>query len=142
MKKCPNCNEKTIPQKWILFGKANGQKGRCYQCENCNANIKKTRIFGFLEDILYSDIGLILIGLSLITGFSRITSSFFLSVILSVTTMVCLQLLINQFSALNIADESYCRGDMTKIGAFFGLIVMGGIITYMLYFFVIQPFLR
>lgn len=140
MKKCPNCNEKTIPQKWILFGKANAQKGRCYQCENCNANIKKTRIFGFLEYVLYSDIGLILIGLGLIAGFSRITSSFFLSVILSLTTIVCLHLLINQFSVLNIADESYCRGDMTKIGAFFGLIAMICIIGYMIYFFILQPF--
>jgi hypothetical protein len=56
-------------------------------------------------------------------------------------TMFFLHLLIDLFAVLTIADESYCRGDMTKIGAFFGLIVMGAIIAYMVYFFVIRPFL-
>ncbi len=142
MRKCPNCNEKTIPEKWVLLGKANGQKGRCYQCENCNTKIKKTRIFGFLEDILFSDIGLILIGLGLIAGFSTIFDSFFVTLILSIMTIVCLNVLINFFTVLNIADESYCRGDMSRIGAFFVLISFFSIISYMIYFFIIQPIIK
>ena len=141
MKKCPNCNEETIPLKWILFEKANGQKGRCYICDNCGEKIKKRRIFGFIGDILDSEIGLVvLLGLSI--GFNFLINAFFFFLLFALMTMFFFYLLIDLFAVLTIADESYCRGDMTKIGAFFGLIAMGAIIAYMVYFFLIRPFLR
>ena len=136
MKKCPNCHEETIPLQWILFGKANDQKGRCYVCNNCGGRIKKKKFLGIFLDF---DVELVIIFTLLLLYFFH---SLFIPFLISVFLIVLMHLLINIFATLQIADEAYCRGDMTKIGAFFGLIAMGGIIAYMVYFFVIQPFLR
>lgn len=136
MKKCPNCNEETIPLKWMLFEKANGQKGRCYICDHCDEKIRKKNYLGYMIDFNYEMIILVMLGLFFLTD------NTLLSFVLAPILLMIIIMASNYFASLQITDESYCRGDMTKIGAFFGLIAMGGIITYMVYFFVIQPLLR
>lgn len=138
MKKCPNCDQKTISLKWILFGKANVQKGRCCICENCGEKIRKIRVLGFLEYLLSAEIG-ILVFLGLIGGFSILFDSLFTSFSLALVTVVFFHLVINSVVILKVADEAYCREDMTKFEAFFGLVLMFAIIVLMVNFFVIQP---
>jgi hypothetical protein len=65
-----------------------------------------------------------------------------ISIVFGFITFILLQILVDSIVDLKIADEPYCRGDMTKIGAFFGLITMSGIIAYMIYFFIILPFIN
>jgi len=136
MKKCPNCHEETIPLQWILIGKANEQKGRCYVCDNCGERIKKKRFLGFVLDF---DVELVIILTLVLLYFFH---SLLIPFLISVSLIVLMHFLINIFATLQIADETYCRGDMTKIGAFFGLVAMIGIIAYMIYFFILQPLLR
>ncbi len=141
MKECPNCDQKTISLKWILFGKANGQKGRCFICDNCGERIKKIRALGFLEPILYTEIGFIVL-LGLIGGFKILFDSLFTSFTFALVTIVLLQVLINVLVVLKVTDEPYCQEDMSKIEAFFGLIIMFAIITMMVNFFIVQPLFR
>lgn len=136
MKKCPNCAEETIPLKWMIFEKVNGQKGRCYICDNCGEKIRKKNYLGYMIDFNYEMIILVMLGLFFLTD------NTLLSFVLAPILLMIIIMASNYFASLEITDESYCRGDMTKIGAFFGLLAMGGIIAYMVYFFVIQPFLR
>lgn len=136
MKKCPNCNEETIPLKWMLFEKANGQKGRCYICDNCGEKIRKKNYLGYMIDFNYEMIVLVMLGLFFLTD------NTLLSFLLAPILLMIIIMASNYFASLQITDESYCRGDMTKIGAFFGLIAMGSIIMFMVYFFVIRSFLR
>lgn len=136
MKKCPNCNEETIPFKWMLFEKANGQKGRCYICNNCGEKIRKKNYLGYMIDFNYEMIVLVMLGLFFLTD------NTLLSFLLAPILLMIIIMASNYFASLQITDESYCRGDMTKIGAFFGLIAMGSIIMFMVYFFVIRSFLR
>jgi len=132
MRKCPSCGEETIPLKWMLFEKANGQKGRCYVCNHCGEKIRKKNYLGYILDFNIETIILVTLGLYFLMH------SFLLSIFFLFFTIIAS----NIFASLQVTDESYCRGDMTKIGAFFGLIAMAGIITYMVYFFIIQPFFR
>lgn len=136
MKKCPNCNEETIPLRWILFEKANGQKGRCYVCNHCGERVKKKKFLGFILDFDFELV--VILTLALLYFFQSVLTPF----LISVSLIVLMHFVINTFATLQVAEEAYCRGDMTKTGAFFGLIAMGGIIMYMVYFFVIQPLLR
>lgn len=136
MKKCPNCHQERIPLKWILFGKAKGQKGRCYICENCGEKIRKKNYLGYVLDFNYETIIVVMLGLSFLTHNTSI--SFYGAPILLIIIIMASSF----FASLQIADESYCQGDMSKIGAFFGLIGMIGIIAYLIYFFIIQPFFR
>lgn len=136
MRKCPSCAEETIPLKWILFEKADGQKGRCYVCTHCGEKIRKKNYLGYVLDFNYEMIIVMMLGLYFLTHSS------FISFLLSPVLLIIAIMTSNFFASLQIADESYCRGDMTKTGAFFGLIAMIGIIVYMIYFFILQPFLK
>lgn len=136
MRKCPNCAEETIPLKWMIFENANGQKGRCYVCDHCGERIKKKKFLGFILDFEFELVIILTIGLM------YLLKSLLIPFFLSLSSVVFIHIAINSFATLQVSDEAYCRGDMTKIGAFFGLLAMGGIITYMVYFFVIRPFLR
>jgi len=46
---------------------------------------------------------------------------------------------ISFFSPLREAEESYCRGDMTKIGAIFALIAISTIIILTVYTLLYKP---
>jgi len=46
---------------------------------------------------------------------------------------------ISFFSPLREAEESYCRGDMTKIGAIFALIAIPTIIILTIYTLLYKP---
>ncbi|MGE4473088.1 MAG: hypothetical protein AB7D20_09855 [Sulfuricurvum sp.] len=134
MKKCPNCGEDTVPLKWMLFEKANGQKGRCYICDHCGVKIRKKSYLGYILDFNFEMIVVVMLGLYLLTKSSLI--SFWLSPVLLIIAIMAS----NLFASLHIADEGYCRGDMTKTGAFFGLIIMFAIIALMIDVFIIKPF--
>lgn len=136
MRKCPACGEETVPLKWMLFGKANNQQGRCYVCNNCNVKIRKKNYLGYVLDFSFEVIIVVMLGLYFLTHSS------FISFLLSPLLLIIIIMASNFFASLQIADEPYCRGDMTKIGAFFGLIAMVGIIAYLVYFFIVQPFIK
>ncbi|MGD9969374.1 MAG: hypothetical protein AB7S65_02885 [Sulfuricurvum sp.] len=134
MRICPNCGEKTIPLKWMLFEKADGQKGRCYICNHCGERIKKKKFLGFVLDF---EIELLFL---LMVGFTFLLHSLLASFLAALLMLIFIHISINGFAILQVADEGYCRGDMTKIGAFFGLIVMFAMIAIMIDFFIIKPF--
>lgn len=48
---------------------------------------------------------------------------------------------VEYLAPLKVADKGYCRGDLSKVGAFFALILMVAIIGMLLYCFIIQPFI-
>jgi len=140
MKECPNCNEKTIPLKWVFFDKGLNLNGYCIKCENCNANIRKKK--WLILDILFPGLWLegtfiFIITLLLANIFHSLLYAF-VSTLLIWTTQ---HLLVEYFASLKVSDEAYCRGDMSKIGAFFALIFMAFLIGMLIYCFIIQPFI-
>ena len=138
MKECPECKEKTIPYSWILFGKSVNKNGRCIQCTNCGKRIKKSRWL-LLDLLLHSD--LVLVGLFFLftVVLFKVFQNFALSLLGGVVLMVAFFMAVALLSPLRKADESYCRGDMTKVGAIFALIAIPTIIIFTVYTLLYKP---
>jgi hypothetical protein len=80
--------------------------------------------------------------LSIASGLSTFLSLGGISSLLgAVALTILIRVFLTYFAPLHIADEGYCRGDMTKIEAFFGLLFMGFIIVMVVYCLIIQPFI-
>ena len=138
MKRCPNCQEKTIPLKWVLFNRSPNPDGKCIECSNCKAAVKKSRWFIFY--ILSADILVEGTWILLATAFlGKVVGSYQLAFFGALLVWVLLHFAVEYFAPLKVADESYCRGDMSRRAAFFALIFMACIIAMLAYCFVIQP---
>lgn len=137
MKKCPSCHVKTIPLGWIFFEHSQHKDGRCTRCTNCSKSIRQKA--NFLTDLLWTFEGtaLFFVLVFSLTEFFKIKFSFFAFMIVYIFFIFGL----NYLKPLAVADEGYCRGDMSKIGAFFGLILMSSLIFMLTYCFIVQPFL-
>lgn len=55
-------------------------------------------------------------------------------------TFIFLEYILEYLSPLSVADEAYCRDEMTKIGAIFSLVLMVFIIGFLIYCFIVSPF--
>lgn len=75
-------------------------------------------------------------------GYSSFIDSFLTSITLALVTIVFVHLIINLIVHLKVANEGYCQGEMTKIGAFFGLIIMATLILFMVNFFCNSTFFQ
>lgn len=140
MKKCPECKEKTIPYSWIFFGKSKNKNGYCIQCSNCGKNIKKSRWL-IIDLFLYSDFVPIAIFILFAIAFSKIFENFLFVLLSSLLLTIGFFMFVSFLTPLREADESYCRGDMSKIGAVFALIAIPTIIIITLYELVYKPLL-
>ena len=138
MKKCPACKESTVPYKWIFFGLSKNKSGRCFQCTNCGITIKKSR--WLLFDYLYYS-GLLHIGLFLLffVTLFEVSQNVPFSLFGTMVLIVVFFMLIALVSPLREADESYCRDDMSKIGAIFALIAIPTVIIYTIYVLLYKP---
>lgn len=138
MKACPLCKEKTIPHSWIFFERSKNRNGRCIQCSNCGKNIKKSR--WLLIDILLRmdalPMGLFI--LFTITLF-QVVHHYFISFFGAILLVIGFYMSVSYISPLSEAEESYCRGDMSKIGAVFALIAIPSIIIFTLYSLLYKP---
>lgn len=140
MKKCPNCSKNTVPLKWLLLNKSEDSNKLCYTCPNCHTKIKKQKFF-LLEIFTAGALmeGTLVLMMTIWIG-SFLTSILY-SLLASILFFTILRFSIEYFSVLNIADESYYRGEWTRLDAFFILIFMTVMIGIVLYCLVIQPFL-
>jgi len=141
MKSCPNCGKKSIPLKWIIFNKSSsGTFIKCFQCPNCNEKIRKNKNFIFF--ILSGLVAIELVWILLIGFFvNYITGSFLVAIIGTIMTFIVLEYGLEYLSPLSIANEAYCRDEMTRIGAIFALIFMVLIIGFLIYCFIVSPFI-
>ena len=140
MKQCPNCEKKSIPLKWIIFNKSSsGAFIKCFRCPDCNEKIKKNKNFIFF--ILSGLPAIELVWVLIIAFFlNYITGSLWVAIIGTIMTFIFLEYVLEYLSPLSIADESYCRDEMTKIGAVFALVLMVSIIGFLIYCFIVSPF--
>ena len=138
MKECPECKEKTIPYQWIFFGKSKYKKGRCFQCTNCGKNIKKSRWL-LIDLLLHSDLVLFGLFFLFIIALFQVFQNFVFSLLGAVVLMIAFFMSVAFLSPLREADESYCLGDMTKVGAVLALIAIPTIIIYTAYTLLYKP---
>ena len=129
MKKCPVCKEKSIPYQWVFFGISKHKNGRCFQCTHCGAKIKKSR--WFLFDFLFLNEWTV--GILLLLIFDKIFSNIAAVIFSTILFSALYYMLVEYLSPLREADESYCRGDLSKIGALFALIAIPTIIIFTVY---------
>jgi hypothetical protein len=140
MKKCPNCMEKTIPLKWVLFNRSSNPDGKCLRCSNCDARIRKSKwlIFHLFSLDLLVEGTLILIATAFL---GKLLGSYGIAFFSALAVWTSLYFAVEYFAPLKIADESYCRGDMTRAGAFFALVFMAMLMGALLNCFIVQPVL-
>lgn len=138
MKKCPVCKEHTIPYIWIFFGKSKHKYGRCFKCSNCGKNVKKSQWL-LIDIILYNDLTYFTLFILFTITLSKFIQNFLVVLLGSIGLMVIYFMAISFFSPLREAEESYCRGDMTKIGAIFALIAIPTIIFLTVYILLYKP---
>lgn len=140
MKTCPNCKEKTIPFKWVIFNKSkSGIYSKCFQCPNCKEKIRKNKNFIIFILSGISNIELVWI---LLIGFfiNYLTNSLFLTILGVIMTFIILEYVLEYITPLSVAKEGYCSDEMTRIGAVFALLLMAFIIGFLIYCFIISPF--
>ena len=132
MKRCPLCQARTIPYKWVFFGISKHKNGRCFQCTHCGTNIKKSRwvIFDFLFLNEWT-LGILLL-LSLVI-FDQVFHNVVAVIFSTILFFTAYCMLIEYLSPLQKAEESYCRGDLSKVGALFALIAIPTIIIFTIY---------
>lgn len=53
---------------------------------------------------------------------------------------IMIEYILEYLSPLGVADESYCSDKMMKIGAIFALVLMVSIIGFLIYCFIVSPF--
>jgi len=140
MRKCPNCNEKTISTKWLLFNKSNHETKYCFECLHCNVKIRKQKnfILDLLTDI--SSIGFLFIVI-IAVFIQDYLASFIYALIISILFFTMIYYTVEYFAKLKIAEENYCLNGLTKTGAFFALILMATIIIFTIYVLVIKPYI-
>ena len=138
MRRCPNCTRNTIDTKWLLFNKPNHNTKYCFECSNCNAKIRKQKniILDFLTiDIFIMGFLVILLTISI----EKYLPSFIFALTISILFFTTLYFTSEYFSKLKVAEENYCLNGLSRIGAFFTLILMALIILYTIYYFIIEP---
>lgn len=140
MKQCPNCNERTVSVKWLLFNTSNSEAKYCFECSNCNKKIRKQK--NLVLDIITADIT-ILGFLAFISAIfiEKYVPSFVYALASSVILFTVLHFLLEYFSKLKVAEENYCVHGLSKKGAISALIFMGIIICMTIYCLIIQPFI-
>jgi hypothetical protein len=140
MRQCPNCNERTISVKWLLFNKSNRETKYCFECLNCNLKIRKQK--NLVLDIITSDIT-ILGFLAFISAIiiEKYLPSFIYALTSSIIFFTVLHFISEYSSKLKVAEENYCVNGLSKKGAIFALILMGIIICMTIYCLIIQPFI-
>jgi len=140
MRQCPNCNERTISVKWLLFNKSNSDTKYCSECPNCNLKIRKQK--NIILDIITADITVLAFLTFILTIFiESYLPSFVYALTSSVVFFTVLYFVSEYYSKLKVAEENYCLGGLSKKGAFFALILMGIIICMTIYCLIIQPFI-
>jgi hypothetical protein len=140
VKVCPNCQEETISLQWVLFNKSPHPDGKCFQCPNCGTRVKKSKWFIF--NLLSADLLVEGTWILITTAFlGKLFGSYGIAFSTVLLVWAVLHFAVEYLAPLKAADEGYCRGDMTKAGAFFALIFMAAIIGTLLYCFIIQPFI-
>jgi uncharacterized membrane protein len=141
VKECPVCKAKTIPNQWILFGKSDHKNGYCIKCPNCQTNIRKKRWFIIdlllMQEWVFFPI-LFLLGLAVF----QITSNFTVAIAGAILLFILLLMGIAYFTPLREADEAYCRGEMTKIGAVLAWGFTLLIVIYTLYQLLYKPLIQ
>jgi len=140
MRQCPNCNERTISVKWLLFNKSNSETKYCFECSNCNLKIRKQK--NLVLDIITADIT-ILGFLAFISAIiiEKYLPSFIYALASSIIFFTVLYFVSEYSSKLKVAEENYCVNGLSKKGAIFALIIMGVIICMTIYCLIIQPFI-
>ena len=140
MKECPSCNEKTVPIKWLLLNKSENTTKYCFQCPSCDVKLRKQKVF-ILELLTAGALteGTLVLLMAIVVN--RFFNDFTYSVLTSIFFFSIVHFSIEYFVPLKIADESYCIGGMTRVGAFFALMFIGLIVLMTIYCLVIQPFL-
>jgi len=140
LKNCPNCQSKSIPLKWILFHQILKKNCNFYTCSKCNKNIRTGHLINFdlILAPIYDPIILIIILFGLYySSFSLLNV---ILIIIAYFTVFTLLFLIQQyFVPLEISLEVKCQEKgLTKIQAFFSLIIMSLIIFYTIYELIIK----
>jgi len=140
MRQCPNCNERTISVKWLLFNKSNSETKYCFECSNCNLKIRKQK--NLVLDIITAAIT-ILGFLAFISAIiiEKYLPSFIYALASSIIFFTVLYFVSEYSSKLKVAEENYCVNGLSKKGAIFALIIMGVIICMTIYCLIIQPFI-
>lgn len=140
MKECPSCNKKTVPNKWLLFNKSENTTKYCFQCPSCNVKLRKQKFF-ILELLTAGALmeGTLVLLMTIVMN--KLFNDFTYSFLTSVLFFSIVHFSIEYFVPLKIADESYCIGGMTRVGAFFALMFIGLIVLMTIYCLVIQPFI-
>ena len=140
MRQCPNCKERTISTKWLLFNKSNSETKYCFECSNCNLKIRKQK--NIILDIVTADITILGI-LAFISAIfiEKYSPSFVYALTSSIIFFTILYFVSEYSSKLKVAEENYCLGGLSKKGAFFALILIGIIICITIYCLIIQPFI-
>ena len=138
MRKCPNCNEKTITTKWLLINKSDYETKYCFECPNCNTKIRKQK--NFILALITVDIftvGILVFLLAMLIKDNLASLTY--ALIISVLFFTILHFGVEYFAKLKIAEENYCLGGLSRKGAFFAIILMGIIICMTIYCLVVQP---
>jgi len=140
MKKCPNCNKRTISIKWLLFNKSNCKTKYCFECSNCNLKIRKQK--NIILSIVTADIFTLgLFAFILAIFIEKYLPSFTYALTGSLVFFTALYFVSEYTSKLKIAEENYCLDGLSKKGAIFALILMTMIICMTVYCLIIQPFI-
>lgn len=140
MKQCPNCHEKTIPLKWILFHQIFRKNCNFYECPNCKKNIITGHLFNF--DYIYApftnifETPIILFVLYVVFGLIGSILAIF-SFIIGFSILFLIQ---QYIVPLELAVETkYEEKGLTRIQALFSLILIILIIIFTVYTLIIKP---
>ncbi|MGB5918106.1 hypothetical protein [Arcobacter sp.] len=140
MKECPNCHEKTIPMDWILFHQILKKNCNFYECPSCKKNIRTGHLFNFsviytpFTDIIMTPILLFILYIAY--GFIN-SILLILSFLVGYTILFLMQ---QYFVPLELSIETKCEEKgLTKIQAFFSLILIILIISFTVYSLLIKP---
>lgn len=132
MKSCPICHVKTIPYTWIFFGLSKYNNGSCFRCPHCGKSIRKSRWWIF-DLLFFNDVTLIVLLLSFF-GLTHQLIHNTLTAIMSIFLVLLIYcMLVEYFSPLREAEESYCRGELSRVGAIFSLVAIPTIIILTIY---------
>ena len=137
MKKCPACEQKTIPLKWILFHQILKKNCNFYTCTHCNQNIRTGHLINFnaIYTPLFDPIILIVLIVSLFALYDSIGLIYTVLSLVGYFFVFTILFLIQQYIVpLELSLETRCEEKgLTRVQAFFALIAMVLIIVFTLY---------
>ncbi|MEA2029362.1 MAG: hypothetical protein U9N49_10360 [Campylobacterota bacterium] len=142
MKKCPQCKNKTIPLRWILFHQLSKKSCNYFECSKCGEKIRTGHLvnFSMISLPLYDPIILAIILFALYYSFGLLTLA--VTIVSYLVAFILLFFIQQYFVPLEISVETECETKgLTRIQALFALVLMVGIIGVTLYELVAKPLL-